>query len=92
MSRYILSHHKEYGLPVSTEPPQRPAGGTLYLFDKKQERYFRKDGHQWRKKANGKTVRETHEKLKVSLEVLSAAGWLLTASCIMNTLLVWGVA
>ena len=42
-----------------------PEGGTLYLFDKKQERYFRKDGHQWRKKANGKTVRETHEKLKV---------------------------
>lgn len=42
-------------------------GGTLYLFDKKQERYFRRDGHHWRKKANGKTVRETHEKLKVWL-------------------------
>lgn len=29
-------------------------------------RFFRKDGHEWRKKADGKTVRETHEKLKVS--------------------------
>ena len=28
-------------------------------------RFFRKDGHDWRKKADGKTVRETHEKLKV---------------------------
>lgn len=61
----ILTNHKDYELPVSTEPPLKPLGGTLYLFDKKQERYFRRDGHQWRKKANGKTVRETHEKLKV---------------------------
>ena len=37
----------------------------MYLFDKKRERYFRRDGHHWRKKPNGKTVRETHEKLKV---------------------------
>jgi len=27
-------------------------------------RFFRKDGHSWRKKSDGKTVRETHEKLK----------------------------
>ena len=27
-------------------------------------RFFRKDGHNWRKKSDGKTVRETHEKLK----------------------------
>lgn len=41
------------------------AGGSLFLFDRKTVRYFRKDGHNWRKKADGKTVRETHEKLKV---------------------------
>lgn len=35
------------------------------MFDRKTVRYFRKDGHNWRKKADGKTVRETHEKLKV---------------------------
>ncbi len=28
-------------------------------------RFFRRDNHNWRKKADGKTVRETHEKLKV---------------------------
>ncbi|GAU34126.1 hypothetical protein TSUD_66050, partial [Trifolium subterraneum] len=34
-------------------------------------RYFRKDGHNWRKKKDGKTVREAHEKLKVgSVDVL----------------------
>lgn len=42
-------------------------GGSLFLFDRKTVRYFRKDGHNWRKKADGKTVRETHEKLKVLL-------------------------
>lgn len=40
------------------------SGGTVYLFDRRAVRFFRKDGHNWRKKADGKTVRETHEKLK----------------------------
>ena len=42
-----------------------PPGGSLFLFDRRAVRFFRKDGHNWRKKADGKTVRETHEKLKV---------------------------
>jgi len=29
-------------------------------------RYFRKDGHNWRKKNDQKTVKEAHERLKVS--------------------------
>jgi CG-1 domain len=37
----------------------------VFLFDRRAVRFFRKDGHSWRKKADGKTVRETHEKLKV---------------------------
>ncbi|KAF3778001.1 Calmodulin-binding transcription activator 2, partial [Nymphaea thermarum] len=37
-------------------------GGSLFLFDRKALRYFRKDGHRWRKKKDGKTVREAHEK------------------------------
>ena len=41
------------------------AGGSLFLFDRKAVRFFRRDNHNWRKKADGKTVRETHEKLKV---------------------------
>ena len=44
------------------------AGGSLFLFDRKVLRYFRKDGHNWRKKKDGKTVKEAHEKLKVSLK------------------------
>lgn len=42
-------------------------GGSLFLFDRKAVRFFRKDKHSWRKKSDGKTVRETHEKLKVVL-------------------------
>lgn len=45
------------------------AGGSLFLFNRKTLRFFRKDGHSWRKKADGKTVRETHEKLKVRVGV-----------------------
>ena len=41
------------------------AGGSLFLFDRRAVRFFRKDAHNWRKKADGKTVSETHEKLKV---------------------------
>jgi CG-1 domain len=28
-------------------------------------RFFRKDGHSWRKKKDGRTVGEAHERLKV---------------------------
>lgn len=40
------------------------AGGQLFLYDKRTCRYFRRDGHSWRKKRDGKTIGETHEKLK----------------------------
>jgi hypothetical protein len=46
-------------------------GGSLFLFDRKVLRYFRKDGHNWRKKRDGKTVKEAHERLKSgSIDVL----------------------
>lgn len=48
------------------------SGGSLFLFNRKAVRFFRKDNHSWRKKADGKTVRETHEKLKVEFAVYSA--------------------
>ena len=41
-------------------------GGSLFLFDRKVLRLFRKDGHNWRKKKDGKTVIEAPERLKVS--------------------------
>nr|GMD49311.1 calmodulin-binding transcription activator 3-like isoform X1 [Ipomoea batatas] len=45
--------------------------GSLFLFDRKVLRYFRKDGHKWRKKKDGKTVKEAHERLKAgSIDVL----------------------
>ncbi|RDX97826.1 Calmodulin-binding transcription activator 2, partial [Mucuna pruriens] len=49
---------------LTPDPPIRPPAGSLFLFDRKALRYFRKDGHRWRKKKDGKTVREAHEKLK----------------------------
>ncbi|KAK7291740.1 hypothetical protein RIF29_07121 [Crotalaria pallida] len=56
---------------LTPDPPVRPPAGSLFLFDRKALRYFRKDGHRWRKKKDGKTVREAHEKLKAgSVDVL----------------------
>ncbi|KAA8528958.1 hypothetical protein F0562_033554 [Nyssa sinensis] len=59
----ILRNYKEHQL--THEPPQRPAGGSLFLFNKRVLRFFRKDGHNWRKKKDGRTVGEAHERLKV---------------------------
>ncbi|KAB2635436.1 calmodulin-binding transcription activator 2-like [Pyrus ussuriensis x Pyrus communis] len=65
----ILSNFGKF--QISSEPPNKPPSGSLYLFDRKVLRYFRKDGHNWRKKRDGKTVKEAHEKLKVgSVDVL----------------------
>ncbi|KAM0948414.1 putative transcription factor CG1-CAMTA family [Dioscorea sansibarensis] len=65
----ILRNYKSFTL--TPDPPYRPSSGSLFLFDRKVLRYFRKDGHSWRKKKDGKTVREAHEKLKCgSVDVL----------------------
>ncbi|KAG9459912.1 hypothetical protein H6P81_004420 [Aristolochia fimbriata] len=65
----ILRNHQRFRL--TSDPPYKPPGGSLFLFDRKTLRYFRKDGHNWRKKKDGKTVREAHEKLKAgSVDVL----------------------
>ncbi|XP_010491568.1 PREDICTED: calmodulin-binding transcription activator 1 isoform X2 [Camelina sativa] len=64
----LQNHHKFH---IASESPTRPASGSLFLFDRKVLRYFRKDGHNWRKKKDGKTIKEAHEKLKVgSVDVL----------------------
>ncbi|KAK6930340.1 CG-1 DNA-binding domain [Dillenia turbinata] len=65
----ILRNYQKFVL--TPEPPVRPPAGSLFLFDRKALRYFRKDGHRWRKKKDGKTVKEAHEKLKAgSVDVL----------------------
>ena len=63
----LLRNHRLYNFPVSRAPPSPPpASGCLFLFNRRATRYFRRDGHSWRTKSDGKTVRETHEKLKVA--------------------------
>ncbi|KAF5177856.1 Calmodulin-binding transcription activator [Thalictrum thalictroides] len=60
---FILQNHENYQL--TEVPPQKPPSGSLLLFNKRVTRFFRKDGHNWRKKKAGRTVREGHERLKV---------------------------
>ncbi|XP_031497097.1 calmodulin-binding transcription activator 3 isoform X2 [Nymphaea colorata] len=65
----ILRNYRKF--QIAPDPPNKPPSGSLFLFDRKVLRYFRKDGHNWRKKKDGKTVREAHERLKAgSVDVL----------------------
>ena len=67
-----LLNYVAYGFEASAEAPMKPRAGTLYLINRRVVRFFRKDGHNWQKKKDGKTVRETHEKLKVgTVELLN---------------------
>ncbi|XP_078446536.1 calmodulin-binding transcription activator isoform X2 [Wolffia australiana] len=52
-------------LKIQPQPVRNPESGSILLFDRHMLRNFRKDGHNWRKKKDGKTVQEAHEKLKI---------------------------
>ncbi|XP_057958226.1 calmodulin-binding transcription activator 5 [Malania oleifera] len=62
----ILCNHAYFKIHV--KPVNLPQSGTIVLFDRKMLRNFRKDGHNWKKKKDGKTVKEAHEHLKVGNE------------------------
>ncbi|XP_028751757.1 calmodulin-binding transcription activator 5 isoform X2 [Neltuma alba] len=62
----ILSNYKYFTIHV--KPVHLPPSGTIVLFDRKMLRNFRKDGYNWKKKKDGKTVKEAHEHLKVGNE------------------------
>lgn len=61
----LLNDFPSMGIPHNTDLPNRPPGGTLFFFSRQACRNFRKDGHNWRLKNDGRSIRETHEKLKV---------------------------
>ncbi|RZC59781.1 hypothetical protein C5167_007092 [Papaver somniferum] len=60
---FILQNHENRQLTESA--PQKPPSGSLFLFNKRVLRFFRRDGYGWRKKKDGRTVGEAHERLKV---------------------------
>lgn len=62
----ILCNYKYFSINV--KPVNLPKSGTIVLFDRKKLRNFRRDGHNWKKKKDGKTVKEAHEHLKVGNE------------------------
>ncbi|GJN07407.1 hypothetical protein PR202_ga25236 [Eleusine coracana subsp. coracana] len=62
----VLANYAKF--QVIPQPIDKPASGTVVLYDRKVVRNFRKDGHNWKKKKDGKTVQEAHEKLKIGNE------------------------
>ncbi|RYR63777.1 hypothetical protein Ahy_A04g021531 isoform C [Arachis hypogaea] len=67
---YILRNHDQ--CKFTNIPPQKPTSGSLFLFNRRIMRFFRKDGYNWRKKRDGRTVGEAHERLKIgNVEILN---------------------
>ncbi|KAJ0979874.1 hypothetical protein J5N97_015348 [Dioscorea zingiberensis] len=62
----MLSNYTRFKL--QPQPVEFPPSGTVKFFDRKMLRNFRRDGHNWKKKKDGKTVQEAHEKLKIGNE------------------------
>ncbi|XP_020094302.1 calmodulin-binding transcription activator 4-like [Ananas comosus] len=60
----ILQNHE--GFKITDKNPDRPPSGSLFLFNRRVLRNFRMDGHSWRRKGNGKTIAEAHERLKIA--------------------------
>ena len=54
------------------------------MFDRKVLRFYRKDGYAWRKKADGRSIREAHEKLKVRVFPLYVKDCWLRADAILS--------
>jgi hypothetical protein len=50
---------------VASAPVKHPHSGLVAVYSKRDNRRFRRDGHVWKKKKDGKTVREDHERLKI---------------------------
>ncbi|XP_020246934.1 calmodulin-binding transcription activator 2-like [Asparagus officinalis] len=63
---FVLQNHESY--PISAEAPHKPPSGSVFLYNRRVLRYFRKDGHSWRKKKDGRNVGEAHERLKVYID------------------------
>jgi hypothetical protein len=62
----LHTHHTCDYLRESRVIPDKPRSGTLLLYNRKHVNRFRQDGHNWLKKPDGKTLRESHEKLRIS--------------------------
>ena len=43
----------------------------MLLYNKRVLKFFRKDGHQWKRKKDGRAIAEAHERLKASYILVS---------------------
>ena len=76
-----LAHH---GFQIEASLACKPVSGSLLFFSKQTCRNFRTDSHQWRTKKNGKSLQETHEKLKVHGEYKLVAYYSTTADATLQ--------
>lgn len=67
---FITNPH-DTSTQLSDGAPKHPASGSLYLFNRRLVRFFRKDGYTWKKKSDNKTVKEV-ERHTTSVTALHA--------------------
>eukprot|EP00041_Stephanoeca_diplocostata_P034158 m.1148084 g.1148084 ORF g.1148084 m.1148084 type:complete len:409 (-) comp24473_c0_seq1:3618-4844(-) len=63
--KILLDSVNSESASLSRTVRQCPPSGSIFLFDRSTVK-FRKDGYNWEKRADGRTVREDHAKLKVA--------------------------
>jgi hypothetical protein len=80
----LVNGLRNHGFQLQTSLASKPASGSLLFFSKQTCRNFRTDGHQWRTKKNGKSLQETHEKLKVHGEYKLVAYYSTTADATLQ--------
>ncbi|GLT43944.1 hypothetical protein SLA2020_178660 [Shorea laevis] len=51
----IIQNYEKFG--ITSGPPDKPQSGSVFLYNRKVQKHFRKDGYDWKKK-------ESHQKLK----------------------------
>ena len=63
-SLFLTSFTFSLGFDRLPQVAHKPGDGTLFVYDRDNVK-FRKDGHSWQKRADGRHAREDHAKLKV---------------------------
>ncbi|KAJ8605315.1 hypothetical protein CTAYLR_002348 [Chrysophaeum taylorii] len=61
----ILTNHFALGCSVSMVPPECPPTGSVFLYDRRKCKRFRRDGHNWVTRKSAGRIREDHVKLRV---------------------------
>ncbi len=62
---YILTYFPCFNVPISTEPPQCPSNGQIFLFNKEITKNYKNDGINWKQKKNQNRIQEAYDTFNI---------------------------